>query len=82
MIEVEGGHMIENRLDYLDALAKRGMTYMTLTWNNSTSVTLKMSRSKALQRQAAWFSLIFTANFWIALISVNRNNLQLPIVQS
>lgn len=34
---VEGGHMIEGRVDYLDSLAKRGMTYMTLTWNNSTS---------------------------------------------
>lgn len=33
---VEGGHMIENRLDYVDSLAKRGMTYLTLTWNNST----------------------------------------------
>ena len=37
LIGVEGGHMIEDRLDYLEALAKRGMTYMTLTWNNSTS---------------------------------------------
>lgn len=37
LIGVEGGHMIENRLDYLEALAKRGMTYMTLTWNNSNS---------------------------------------------
>ncbi len=37
MIGVEGGHMIEDRLDYLDALAKRGMRYLTLTWNNSTS---------------------------------------------
>lgn len=36
MIGVEGGHMIENRLENLDALAKKGMTYMTLTWNNST----------------------------------------------
>ena len=35
MIGVEGGHMIENRIDYLDSLAKRGMIYMTLTWNNS-----------------------------------------------
>ncbi|HXI00245.1 MAG TPA: dipeptidase [Sphingobacteriaceae bacterium] len=35
MIGVEGGHMIENRLDYLDSLANRGMAYMTLTWNNS-----------------------------------------------
>lgn len=37
MIGVEGGHMIEDRLDYIDSLAKRGMTYLTLTWNNSTS---------------------------------------------
>jgi membrane dipeptidase len=37
MIGVEGGHMIENRMDYVDALARRGMCYLTLTWNNSTS---------------------------------------------
>ncbi|RYD73843.1 MULTISPECIES: dipeptidase [Pedobacter] len=37
MIGVEGGHMIENRLDYIDSLANRGMAYLTLTWNNSTS---------------------------------------------
>jgi len=37
MIGVEGGHMIEDRMDYIDALAKRGMKYLTLTWNNSTS---------------------------------------------
>jgi membrane dipeptidase len=37
LIGVEGGHMIEERMDYLDSLAKRGMVYMTLTWNNSTS---------------------------------------------
>lgn len=36
MIGVEGGHMIDNRLDYIDTLAKRGMSYLTLTWNNST----------------------------------------------
>jgi len=29
--------MIEDRLDYVDNLAKRGMCYLTLTWNNSTS---------------------------------------------
>ncbi|KIC96452.1 dipeptidase [Flavihumibacter solisilvae] len=34
---VEGGHMIEDRLDYLDSLYVRGVRYMTLTWNNSTS---------------------------------------------
>lgn len=37
MIGVEGGHMIENDLAKLEALAKRGVRYMTLTWNNSTA---------------------------------------------
>ena len=37
MIGVEGGHMIEDNLDNLNALYKRGARYMTLTWNNSTS---------------------------------------------
>lgn len=37
MMGVEGGHMIEDSLDYLDSLFKRGVRYMTLTWNNSTS---------------------------------------------
>lgn len=37
MIGVEGGHMIEDRLDYLDSLFKRGARYLTLTWNNSTA---------------------------------------------
>ena len=32
---VEGGHMIENDLNKLEALYKRGVRYMTLTWNNS-----------------------------------------------
>ena len=37
MMGLEGGHMIEDNLGYLDALYKRGVRYMTLTWNNSTS---------------------------------------------
>ncbi|MEO3403676.1 dipeptidase [Mucilaginibacter sp. CAU 1740] len=37
LIGIEGGHMIEDRIDYIDSLAKRGMRYLTLTWNNSTS---------------------------------------------
>ena len=37
MMGVEGGHMIEDNLNYLDALYKRGARYMTLTWNNSSS---------------------------------------------
>lgn len=36
MIGVEGGHMIESDLAKLEALAERGMIYLTLTWNNST----------------------------------------------
>jgi membrane dipeptidase len=36
MMGVEGGHMIEDNLDYLDSLYRRGVRYMTLTWNNST----------------------------------------------
>lgn len=37
MIGIEGGHMIEDNLSYLDSLYNRGARYMTLTWNNSTS---------------------------------------------
>ena len=37
MLGVEGGHMIEDKLENLDKLFERGARYMTLTWNNSTS---------------------------------------------
>lgn len=37
LMAVEGGHMLEDRIDYIDSLYQRGMTYLTLTWNNSTS---------------------------------------------
>ncbi len=37
MLGVEGGHMIEDDLNKLDTLFNRGVRYMTLTWNNSTS---------------------------------------------
>jgi membrane dipeptidase len=37
MLGVEGGHMIENDLQKLDTLFHRGVRYMTLTWNNSTT---------------------------------------------
>ena len=37
MMGVEGGHMIEDKLENLDNLYIRGARYMTLTWNNSTS---------------------------------------------
>jgi len=32
---IEGGHAIENSLEELERFAKRGIRYMTLTWNNS-----------------------------------------------
>lgn len=37
MMGIEGGHMIEDKIEYLDSLYNRGGRYMTLTWNNSTS---------------------------------------------
>lgn len=37
LIGVEGGHMIEDDLQKLENLYRRGMRYMTLTWNNSNS---------------------------------------------
>ncbi|MHB1049866.1 MAG: dipeptidase [Bacteroidota bacterium] len=37
LIGVEGGHMIEDDIKMLDRLADRGMRYLTLTWNNSTT---------------------------------------------
>ena len=37
LIGVEGGHMIEDDLEKLEILHQRGMSYLTLTHNNSTS---------------------------------------------
>lgn len=37
MIGVEGGHMIEDKIENLDNFYVRGARYLTLTWNNSTS---------------------------------------------
>jgi membrane dipeptidase len=37
LIGVEGGHAIENSLDNLRELHRRGVRYMTLTWNNGTT---------------------------------------------
>ena len=37
MLGVEGGHCIEDDMQKLEHLYKRGVRYMTLTWNNSTS---------------------------------------------
>lgn len=48
MIGVEGGHMIESDLSKFDSLINKGMTYLTLTWNNSTEwATSAMDESGA-----------------------------------
>jgi len=55
LIGVEGGHMIEDNLDYLDSLYRRGVRYMTLTWNNSTSwatsAMLESSKGDSLKQK-------------------------------
>ncbi|MBK0378953.1 dipeptidase [Mucilaginibacter segetis] len=55
LIGVEGGHMIEDRMDYIDSLYNRGMSYLTLTWNNSnswaTSATDEVLHSDSLQHK-------------------------------
>ena len=55
VIGIEGGHMIENRMDYLDSLFNRGARYLTLTWNNSvewaTSATDESRKSKTLKHK-------------------------------
>jgi membrane dipeptidase len=48
LIGLEGGHMIEDKIENLEALFNRGTRYMTLTWNNSTSwATSAADESKA-----------------------------------
>ncbi|RYZ45548.1 MAG: hypothetical protein EOO14_25595, partial [Chitinophagaceae bacterium] len=51
MLGVEGGHMIEDNLAYLDSFYKRGVRYLTLTWNNSTSwATSAMDETAAKEK--------------------------------
>ena len=47
VIGVEGGHAIENSLDNLITLYERGMRYMTITWNNSTSWAVSAQDSRS-----------------------------------
>jgi len=48
VLVVEGGHAIENDLEKLKELYRRGMRYLTITWNNSTdwATSAKDSRSR------------------------------------
>lgn len=55
MIGIEGGHMIEADILKLDSLYKRGVRYMTLTWNNSTPW------ATAAMEEAAWSDLSKTS---------------------
>jgi membrane dipeptidase len=43
---LEGGYSIEESLQKLDTLYARGIRYMTLTWNNSTSWAISAADSK------------------------------------
>ncbi len=56
MFGVEGGHMIEDKLENLDKLYARGTRYMTLTWNNSpswaTSAMLETGKKDSLAATA------------------------------
>jgi membrane dipeptidase len=46
VIGVEGGHMIDNRLDYVDSLYQRGMCYLTLTWTGTDWATSSQEEAK------------------------------------
>ncbi|MCX6136231.1 MAG: dipeptidase [Ignavibacteriales bacterium] len=45
-IGVEGGHMIEDRIDYIDSLYVRGMRYMTLVWNSNHWATSSLEEAE------------------------------------
>lgn len=58
MFGVEGGHMIEDDINKIDSLYNRGVRYMTLTWNNSTSwASSAMDESKVKNDPAAKLGL-------------------------
>ncbi len=58
LIGVEGGHMIDDDLSKLDELARRGMIYLTLTWNNSTkwATSAADERGGKLEKQSLGLS--------------------------
>ncbi|HEX9974727.1 MAG TPA: membrane dipeptidase, partial [bacterium] len=50
VLVVEGGHAIENDLDKLKELYRRGMRYLTITWNNSTDWATSAEDSRTTTR--------------------------------
>ncbi|GHE28427.1 membrane dipeptidase [Sphingobacterium griseoflavum] len=58
LIGVEGGNMIENSLDNLEALYQRGARYLTLTWNyNLPWATAAAIESKTAHREGKGLSV-------------------------
>ncbi|WP_257668111.1 dipeptidase [Parapedobacter tibetensis] len=57
MIGLEGGHMIGENLDNLDSLAKRGLVYMTLTWNNSNTWATSSADEEDVDKKLEWKGL-------------------------
>ena len=49
LLGMEGGHMIENDINKLELLYKRGVRYMTITWNNSTDWATSAALETSLQ---------------------------------
>jgi len=50
VLVVEGGHVIENDLEKLKELYRRGMRYLTITWNNSTNWATSAEDSRSTTR--------------------------------
>jgi membrane dipeptidase len=47
MLGIEGGHAIQDDIQNLEHFYKRGVRYMTLTWNNSTSWAISATDEEA-----------------------------------
>jgi membrane dipeptidase len=79
LIGVEGGHMIEDDMNKLETLYKRGMRYMTLTWNNSTSwassawgETLKPDSLPSLGLNETGKKIVRQMNEWGVIVDLSH----------
>jgi len=57
MVGLEGGHMMGEKLDNLDSLARRGVVYMTLTWNNSNTWATSSADEDDPDKRLEWKGL-------------------------